>query len=58
MVLNCAVVTYTMMTADLGLPVSREIFAPVRKSPIAKGGDYFIHAEHEQFAPQQFIRRL
>jgi len=41
-------------------PVSHEIFAPVRKSPIAKGGDYFMHAEHEQFAPRRFIhdRRL
>jgi len=33
------------------LPVSREIFAPVRKSPLAKGGDFFMHAEHEKFAP-------
>jgi len=41
-------------------PVSSEIFAPVRKSPLAKGGDYFMHAEHEQFAPRRFIhdRRL
>jgi len=42
------------------LPVSREIFAPVKKLPLAKGGEYFMHAEHEQFAPRQFIhdRRL
>jgi len=36
-------------------PVSREIFAPVRKSPLAKGGDFFMHAEHEKFDPRRFI---
>jgi len=42
------------------VPVSDEIFAPVRKSPLAKRGDYFMHAEHEKFAPRRFIhdRRL
>jgi len=31
-------------------PVSREMFAPVIKSPLTKGGDFFMHAEHEKFA--------
>jgi len=31
--------------------VSREILAPVRKLPLANGGDFFMHAEHEKFAP-------
>jgi len=31
--------------------VSREIFARVKKSPLAKGGDFFMHAEHEKFCP-------
>jgi len=37
------------------MPVSREIFAPVRKSPQAKGGDFFLHAEHEKFAPSDLL---
>jgi len=37
------------------LPLSREIFAPVRKSPLEKGGEYFMHVEHEKFTPRRFI---
>jgi len=39
----------------LTVAVSREIFAPVRKSPLAKGGDFFKQAEHEKFAPPPAI---
>jgi len=33
---------------------------PWENRPIATGGEYFLHAEHEQFAPRRFIhdRRL
>jgi len=37
------------------MPLSREIFTPVRKLPLAKGGNYFMHAEHKEFAPRRFI---
>jgi len=41
-------------------PLSREIFAPMRKIAPSKDGDFFMQAEHEKFAPRRFIhdRRL
>jgi len=38
------------------VPVSREIFTLVKKLPLAKGGDFFMHAEHEKISPRRFIQ--